>query len=187
MLILITWDQAGPLDEKWRPLVRKVGEWYVASWHLQGCSSCLCRLRTDELVPMSKYWMYWSHAGDMGLVSLVAYSSTDVWLKRTASMVVLGEKLRWVPQATQPGWEVESGAPFLGSSESIQLCWVSVKGCHVRWPCCRKHMHGLCGLALEAYVSCWSDFPLQSVHQFESPWLSDMSNYLSHGSLHVVN
>jgi hypothetical protein len=47
-------------------------------------------------------------------------------------MAVLGEKLRWVPQTTQPGWEVELGALFLGSSESVQLCWVSVKGCHVR-------------------------------------------------------
>jgi hypothetical protein len=56
---------------------------------------------------------------------------TDVWLKRTASMAVLGEKLRQVPRTIQPGWEVESGAFFLGSSESVQLCWVSVKGCHV--------------------------------------------------------
>jgi hypothetical protein len=49
-------------------------------------------------------------------------------------MAVLGEKLRQVPQATQPGWEVESGALFLESSKSIQLYWVSVKGCHVRGP-----------------------------------------------------
>jgi hypothetical protein len=49
-------------------------------------------------------------------------------------MVVLGEKLRWVPRTTQSGWEVESGALFLRSSESVQLCWVSVKGYHVRGP-----------------------------------------------------
>jgi hypothetical protein len=42
--------------------------------------------------------------------------STDAWLKPTALMAVLGEKLRWVPWATQPGWEVESGALFLESS-----------------------------------------------------------------------
>jgi hypothetical protein len=47
-------------------------------------------------------------------------------------MAVLGEKLRRVPRTTQSGWEVESGALFLGSSESVQLCWVSVKGCHVQ-------------------------------------------------------
>jgi hypothetical protein len=49
-------------------------------------------------------------------------------------MAVLGEKLRQVPQTTQPGWEVESGALFLESSKSVQLYWVSVKGCHVRGP-----------------------------------------------------
>jgi hypothetical protein len=41
----------GPLVEKWRPLVGKVGEWYVESWHLQGCSPRICRLRTDGLAP----------------------------------------------------------------------------------------------------------------------------------------
>jgi hypothetical protein len=49
-------------------------------------------------------------------------------------MAVLGEKLRRVPWTTQPGGEVESRALFLRSSESVQLCWVSVKGCHVRGP-----------------------------------------------------
>jgi hypothetical protein len=49
-------------------------------------------------------------------------------------MVVLGEKLRWVPWTTQPGREVESGALFLGSSESVQLCWVGVKGYRVWGP-----------------------------------------------------
>jgi hypothetical protein len=49
-------------------------------------------------------------------------------------MAVLGEKLRWVPWTTQPGWEVELGALFLRISESVQLCWVSVKGCRVWGP-----------------------------------------------------
>jgi hypothetical protein len=55
----------------------------------------------------------------MGPVSLVSYSSINVWLKRTASMVVLGEKLRWVPRATQSGYEVESGTLFL--SEVVNM------------------------------------------------------------------
>jgi hypothetical protein len=59
-------------------------------------------------------------------------------------MVVLGEKLRRVLWTTQSGWEVESGALFLGSGESVQLCWVSVKGCHVRGP--------LAGSIRRAYV-----------------------------------
>jgi hypothetical protein len=49
-------------------------------------------------------------------------SSTDVWLKPTASVAVLGEKARWVPWATQPGLEVESGALFSGVVVSVQPC-----------------------------------------------------------------
>jgi hypothetical protein len=72
MSCLITWDWARPLGEKGRQLVGKVGEWYVESWHLQDCIPHLCQLRTDGLASMSKFWTYWSHAGDMGPVSLVA-------------------------------------------------------------------------------------------------------------------
>jgi hypothetical protein len=42
---------------------------YVASRNLQGCSPRLCRLRTVQLALATKYWMYRSHAGDMGPVS----------------------------------------------------------------------------------------------------------------------
>jgi hypothetical protein len=41
-----------------------------------------------------------------------------------------------------------------------------------------KHMPGMRGLEWEAYVAYWSGFPLQGVHRFESPQLSDMSNRL---------
>jgi hypothetical protein len=68
----------------------------------------------------------------MGLANQCSMSSTDAWLKHTTSMAVLGEQLRRVMRITQLGWEMESGALFLGSNESIQLCWVSVKGCHIR-------------------------------------------------------
>jgi hypothetical protein len=33
----------------------------------------------------------------------------------------------------------------------------------------RKRTPGVHGLEWEAYVACWSDFPLQGVHRFESP------------------
>jgi hypothetical protein len=59
---------------------------------------------------------------------------TCAWLKRTASMAVLGEKLRRVPWTTQPGWEVESRALFLRSSPSVQPCWWLMKGYHIRGP-----------------------------------------------------
>jgi hypothetical protein len=52
---------------------------------------------------------------------------------------------------------------------------------------CRKRMSGVRGLVREAYVSCVSGFLLQAVHRFESLRLSNMSNHLSHGSLHIAN
>jgi hypothetical protein len=33
----------------------------------------------------------------------------------------------------------------------------------------RKRTLGVRGLEWEAYVTCWSGFPLQGVHRFESP------------------
>jgi hypothetical protein len=42
----------------------------------------------------------------------------------------------------------------------------------------RKCTSGVRGLEWEAYVACWSGFPLQGVHRFESLRLSDMSNCL---------
>jgi hypothetical protein len=42
----------------------------------------------------------------------------------------------------------------------------------------RKRTPGVRGLVWEAYVACWSGFPMQFVHRFESPRLSDMSNHL---------
>jgi hypothetical protein len=51
----LNWRPGGALRGKWRQLVGKVGEWYVASRHLQCCSPRLCQLRTDGLAPVSKY------------------------------------------------------------------------------------------------------------------------------------
>jgi hypothetical protein len=73
---------------------------------------------------------------------------------------------------------IVSGALFLGSSGICPNQSVP----HERLPrtgtARRKHTLGVCGLAWEAYVPCCSGFPLQGVHRFESPRLSDMSNRL---------
>jgi hypothetical protein len=45
----------GPLGERGGSLVGKGEESDVENRHLQGCSSHLCWLRTDGLVPVSKY------------------------------------------------------------------------------------------------------------------------------------
>jgi hypothetical protein len=42
----------------------------------------------------------------------------------------------------------------------------------------RKHTLGVHSLKWEVYVVCCSGFPLQGVHRFELPRLSDMSNRL---------
>jgi hypothetical protein len=42
----------------------------------------------------------------------------------------------------------------------------------------RKCSPGVHGLEWEVYMMCWSGFPLQGVHRFESSQLSDMSNCL---------
>jgi hypothetical protein len=77
-------------------------------------------------IPIACRWYGPSKPGSM--------PSTSVWLKRTASMTVLGEKLRRVPWTTQPSWEVEPEALFLGTSASVQPYWWLAKGCHVQRP-----------------------------------------------------
>jgi hypothetical protein len=76
---------------------------------------------------------------------------------------------------------------FLGSS---RIC-PTLLSQRERLPCTgtahKKRTSGVCGLAWKAYVACVSGFPLQGVHRFESPRLSDMSNRLSCGRQHIVN
>jgi hypothetical protein len=57
---------------------------------------------------------------------------------------------------------------FVGASERLS-CTGTAR---------RKRVPGVHGLECEAYVACWSGFPLQGVDRFESPRLSDMSNRL---------
>jgi hypothetical protein len=70
----------GLIGGKWRLPVGKVGEWYVKSRHLQGCSPRLSRLMTDRLAPVSKYWTYRSHTGVYGHSKPSSLLLTDVWL-----------------------------------------------------------------------------------------------------------
>jgi hypothetical protein len=51
----LNWRSDRVIRGKWRQMVEKVGEWYVASRHLQDCSPRLCQLKTDGLAPVSKY------------------------------------------------------------------------------------------------------------------------------------
>jgi hypothetical protein len=93
-------------------------------------------------------------------------------------MAVLGEKLGDGPVDHSAGLEVVSGALFLGSSRVRPTLLVACERLPRMGTVHRKHMSGIRGVAWEAYVSCWSGFSLQVVHQFKSPRLSDMSSRL---------
>jgi hypothetical protein len=95
---------------------------------------CLCRLRTEGLVPVSKYWMYRSHVSDMGLVSLVAcYRHMFGFLHYFIGWLLRETGYQPTDRSAGVPWIV-SGALFLRSNDSVQLCRCFVKGCHVWWP-----------------------------------------------------
>jgi hypothetical protein len=124
----------------------------VASHHLQGCSPRLCRLRTDGLAPASKYWTYWSHAGVYGPSKPSNFSSIEAWLKTTASLVGLEEKLGtdpWIGQSTCGGLCQEPF--FLGAVESVQICRHLVKYCYI-WT--TWDTYGLGSYAGRAWKAC---------------------------------
>jgi hypothetical protein len=152
------------------PLVGKVREWYVASRHLQGCSPCLCRLRTEWLVPASKYWTYRSQAGDMSPISLVACH------KKKLGLSLL---LHWFDGERNWVWTCGSvsrcavdcvGSPFsreqwdlskfVDDSWKVAMHWL--REIRMVW----DHTRTERGMR----VACWSSFPLQGVHRFESSW-----------------
>jgi hypothetical protein len=141
------------------------------------CIPCMCRLRTVRLAPVSKYWTYRSHAGDMGPVNLLVGHHQELSL-RPRFNGWFGREAGYGPTDRSVGvlWIV-SGALFLGRSG---IC-PNLSAPRERLPrtgtARRKRTLGVRGLAWEAYVSCWSGFPLQAVHRFESSWLSDMSNH----------
>jgi hypothetical protein len=55
------------------------------------------------------------------------------------------------PVGLTAGLRVESGVLFLGSSASVQLCWVSVKGCRV-WPVMSAYVSCISGLSGRMYI-----------------------------------
>jgi hypothetical protein len=160
------------------PSFGKVRELDVKNRHLQGCSPRLCRLRIDGLATMSKYWMYWSHARDMGPISLVASRQQKVGFAPTASMVILEEKLGTSPQIGRPTCCGLCREPFfsgavvlLNSVDNYTKCCYALTA----W-----NTYGLGPYANWSWDACGMlvGFPLHGVYQFESSWLSDMSNRL---------
>jgi hypothetical protein len=112
----------------------RVGRVLWLFWGFVYCSPRLCRLSTEWLVPVSKYWTYRSHVGDMGPVSLVAGRPQVLGLS------LLLQWLSWErnwgrsrgPLSQAERWSREHF--FLGAVVSIQPCRWLVKDCHVRGP-----------------------------------------------------
>jgi hypothetical protein len=93
-------------------------------------------------------------------------------------MTVLGEELGGGPADHLAGLRVVSGALFLRSGRVRPMLLMAYKRLLRTGTTRKKRTSGVRGLTWEAYVSCWSSFPLHGVHRFESPRLSNMSNRL---------
>jgi hypothetical protein len=164
----------GPLGESGDNWLGRSGSGYVASRHLQGCSPRLCRLSTVRLAPVSKYWTYRLHAGDMGPVSLVVSCPQELTFPH-CSLAIVGEKLGTDPRIGWPSCYGLCREPFfLGVVDLFKSVDDYMKGCYM-WTTWDMYGRGpytdwvwkMCGVLV--------GFPLQGVHRFESPRLSDMS------------
>jgi hypothetical protein len=125
--------------------------------------------------PVSKYWMYRSHAGDVGPVILVPWRQHRVALPPLLQWLV--QERNWVRTRRSVNRRAVDcvGSPF---SQEQWLCpsllMISWKVA-IRRP---REIHMIEGhkqTEREKRVVCRSGFPLQGVHRFESPWLLDMS------------
>jgi hypothetical protein len=148
----LNWRPGGALGKKCRPSVGKVGEWFMESRHLQGCSLRLCRLRTNGLAPASKYWMYRSHAGVYGPIKPSGRLLTEAWLFPTVSLAVVGERLgtdSWIGQPTCCGMCRELF--FMGAVDLFKSVDDCVKGCYM-WT--TWDMYGRGSYADRAWKAC---------------------------------
>jgi hypothetical protein len=149
---------------------------YVASQHLQGCIPRLCRLRIVRLAPVSKYWTYRSHASDMGPVSWCSY-------------VTIGPK----PLSPTPGLSHGRTNDVIQDNGSASLSLVAKTSFECRglfrlrgsqWKvvtygdCPQKAYVGHAWTGVGSIRGMLVRFSPAGVHQFKSPWLSDMNNRL---------
>jgi hypothetical protein len=92
----------------------------------------LCRLRTEGLVHMSKYWTYRSHAGDISLVNLVV-CYRQIFGFHYCFNGCVGRETRWRTCGSLSWARGLCREPFFSVAVGfVQCCWWLVKGCHVR-------------------------------------------------------
>jgi hypothetical protein len=123
--------QVGPLGGKWRLSVRKVGECGMESWPFKAIAQPVSIkdrwVGPHEQVlnvPIACWWYVPSKPS--------SWSSTEAWLKPTALLVGLREKLGMDQRIGQPVCFGLCQKPFFsGAVGSVQIYRRLVKGCHV--------------------------------------------------------
>jgi hypothetical protein len=113
--------------------------------------------------------MYRSHAGDMGPVNQVVGHRQELglrpvlyWLVRERSWVrTCGSVSRRAVDCVESHFSREQWDLSKSVGTSRKVATYGDRR--------RKRTLDIRGLAWEAYVSCWSGFPLYGVHRFESP------------------
>jgi hypothetical protein len=126
----IGWDHlGGPVEHS----EGKDRESVVAILRFLCGSPCLCRLRIEGLIPVSKYWTYRSHAGDYGPSKPSSWLPTYALLCSHCFIGWLGRETGYGPVDRSAGvlWIV-SGALFSGTVALLNSVGDCVKGCHIR-------------------------------------------------------
>jgi hypothetical protein len=112
----------------------KVGESVVAIPRLLCDSPCLCQLRTEGWVPVSKYGMYWSHTGFYRTSKPSSLPLTEGGFITTVSMAALGEKLGTDSRIGQPVCCGLCREPIFSRAVTLSIAVDDfTKGCRVRW------------------------------------------------------
>jgi hypothetical protein len=120
--------------DQWNPRKGRAGRVLWLIWGFLCGSLRMCQLRTEGLVPVSKYWMYRSHVSAMGPINQVTCC------RHMLGLSLLLQWLSWErnwggshgPLSRAERWSQEHF--FLGAVVSIQPCRWLIKGCHVRRP-----------------------------------------------------
>jgi hypothetical protein len=89
---------------------------------LCGCP-CLCWLRTEGLVSVSKYWTYLSHVGVYGPSKPSSQLSTEGWLSPLFHWLLLERSWVWTHESVSRHIVDCVRSPPSWGSGSIQICW----------------------------------------------------------------
>jgi hypothetical protein len=105
--------------------------------------------------------MYQSHTGDMGLVNLVIGRRQELGLCPPCFISWIEREVGYGPaDRLADVLLIMSGALFLRSGGICPNLSLSRKRLPRTGTICRKRTLGVRGLIWDAYVSCWSGFPL---------------------------